>query len=136
MGSKRSFPRHLRFEVLERTLYDGEVLSPLDEKQVQGITEKLKTLGIKGVAVCLLHSYANPAHEKKVKEIFKKHYPEAVVSTSCEILPEFREYERMSTTAINTYVMPIIDRYLQDLQRMMREEGLTADLNVMQSNGA
>ena len=69
------------------------------------------------------------------KRFLKKHYPEAVVSTSHEILPEFREYERMSTTVINTYVMPIIDRYLQDLQRMMREEGLTADLNVMQSNG-
>jgi len=128
-------PRHLRFEVPERTLYDGEILRPLDEEQVRGIAEKLKGMGIRGVAVCLLHSYANPTHEKRIKEIFKEHYPEAVVSTSHEILPEFREYERMSTTVINTYVMPIIDRYLQDLQRMMREEGLTADLNVMQSNG-
>ena len=128
-------PRHLRFEVPERTLYDGEILRPLDEEQVRGIAEKLKGMGIRGVAVCLLHSYANPTHEKRIKEIFKEHYPEAVVSTSHGILPEFREYERMSTTVINTYVMPIIDRYLQDLQRMMREEGLTADLNVMQSNG-
>jgi N-methylhydantoinase A len=128
-------PRHLRFEVSERTLYDGKILRPLDEEGVRGIAEKLEKIGIKGVAVCLLHSYANPAHEKRIKEIFKKQYPEAVVSTSHEILPEFREYERMSTTVINTYVMPIIDRYLQDLRRMMREEGLTADLNVMQSNG-
>src|SRR4030042_3664917 len=103
--------------------------------RVKSIAEELKRKGIRGVAVCRLHSYSNPTHEKRVKEIFKKHYPEAVVSTSHEILPEFREYERMSTTVINTYVMPIIDRYLQDLQRMMREEGLTADLNVMQSNG-
>ena len=128
-------PRHLRFEVPERTLYDGEILRPLDEEQVRRIAEKLKRMGIRGIAVCLLHSYANPTHEKRIKEIFKKQYPEAVVSVSHEILPEFREYERMSTTVINTYVMPIIDRYLQDLQRMMREEGLTADLNVMQSNG-
>ncbi len=128
-------PRHLRFEVSERTLYDGKILRPLDEEEVRGIAGKLKEIGIKGVAVCLLHSYANPAHEKRIKEIFKTQYPEAVVSTSHEILPEFREYERMSTTVINAYVMPIIDRYLQDLQRMMREEGLTADLNVMQSNG-
>jgi N-methylhydantoinase A len=128
-------PRHLRFEVSERTLYDGEILRPLDEEQVRSIAEKLKKMEIRGIAVCLLHSYANPIHEEKVKEIFKSCYPEAVVSTSHEILPEFREYERMSTTVINTYVMPIIDRYLQDLQRMMREEGLTADLNVMQSNG-
>jgi N-methylhydantoinase A len=128
-------PRHLRFEVSERILYDGEILRPLDEKQVRSIAEKLKKMEIRGIAVCLLHSYANFIHEEKVKEIFKLCYPEAVVSTSHEILPEFREYERMSTTVINTYVMPIIDRYLQDLQTMMREEGLTADLNVMQSNG-
>jgi len=128
-------PRHLRFEVPERILYDGEILRPLDEEQVRSIAEKLKKMEIRGIAVCLLHSYANPIHEKRIKDIFKECYPEAVVSASHEILPEFREYERMSTTVINTYVMPIIDRYLQDLQRMMREEGLTADLNVMQSNG-
>ena len=128
-------PRHLRFEVSERTVYNGEILRPLDEGQVRDIAEKLKRMGIRGIAVCLLHSYANPTHEKRIKEIFKKQYPEAVVSASHEILPEFREYERMSTTVINAYVMPIIDRYLQDLQRMMREEGLLADLNVMQSNG-
>jgi N-methylhydantoinase A len=128
-------PRHFRFEVRERTLYDGEILKPLDQDQVQGIAEKLRGMGIRGVAVCLLHSYANPAHEKRIRAIFKENYPEAAVSTSHEILPEFREYERMSTTVINSYVMPIIDRYLQDLLRMMREGGLTADLNVMQSNG-
>ncbi len=128
-------PRHLRFEVSERTLYTGEIFRALDEKKILSIIEELKKKEIKGIAVCLLHSYANPTHEKRIKEIFKEQYPEAVVSTSHEILPEFREYERMSTTVINTYVMPIIDRYLQDLQRMMREEGLTADLNVMQSNG-
>lgn len=128
-------PRHLRFEMPERTLYNGEILRPLEEEKVRGTAEKLKKIGIRGVAVCLLHSYANPTHEKRIKEIFGEYYPEAVVSTSHEILPEFREYERMSTTVINTYVMPIIDRYLRDLQQMMRKEGLTADLNVMQSNG-
>ena len=128
-------PRHLRFEVSERTLYNGEILRPLNEEQVREIAGSLKKMGIKGIAVCLLHSYANPTHEKRIKELFEEKYPEAVVSTSHEILPEFREYERMSTTVINTYVMPIVDRYLQDLQRMMREGGLTADLNVMQSNG-
>ena len=118
-------PRHLRFEVSERTLYTGEIFRALDEKKILSIIEELKKKEIKGIAVCLLHSYANPTHEKRIKEIFKEQYPEAVVSTSHEILPEFREYERMSTTVINTYVMPIIDRYLQDLQRMMLEEGLT-----------
>jgi len=128
-------PRHLRFEVRERVLYKGEILRPLDEEKILSIIEELRRKGIKGIAVCLLHSYANPTHEKRIKELFKEQYPEAVVSTSHEILPEFREYERMSTTVINTYVMPIIDQYLQDLQKMMGEEGLTADLNVMQSNG-
>ena len=128
-------PRHRRFEVSERTLYTGEILKPLDEAQVRRIAGTVKRMGITGVAVCLLHSYANPSHEKRIKELFAEEYPEAVISTSHEILPEFREYERMSTTVINTYVMPIIDRYLQDLLQRMREEGLRADLNVMQSNG-
>lgn len=128
-------PRHLRFEVSERILYNGKILRPLNEEQVRGIARELRKKGIKGIAVCLLHSYANPIHEKRIKEIFKEEYPEAILSVSHEILPEFREYERMSTTVINSYVMPIIDQYLQDLLRMMNEGGVSTDLIVMQSNG-
>ena len=128
-------PRHLRFEVRERMLYDGQVLTPLEDVQVQSIIARLKKDGILAVAVCLLHSYANPAHEIRIKELFDLHYPEASVSLSWEVLPEIREYERMSTTVINAYVMPIIDQYLRELESRLERSSLTVDLNVMQSNG-
>jgi N-methylhydantoinase A len=128
-------PRHLRFEVRERMLYDGRVLVPLDQDQVRSIIARLKRDGIMAVAVCLLHSYANPAHEIRIKELFDVHYPEASVSLSWDVLPEIREYERMSTTIINAYVMPIIERYLRELEGRLDHSRLTVDLNVMQSNG-
>jgi N-methylhydantoinase A len=99
------------------------------------VIDTLKGLGITAVAVCLLHSYANPDHEIRLKELFAEHYPQATVSLSCEILPEIREYERMSTTVINSYVMPIIEGYLAVLEGRMKDTGLSVDLNVMQSNG-
>lgn len=128
-------PRHMRFEIDERTLFDGQVKKNLDESEIASVIERLKSEGINTVAVCLLHSYANPAHEIRIKELFEQHYPESTVSLSSEILPEIREYERMSTTVINAYVMPIIDRYLADLKGKIKEAGLAVDLNVMQSNG-
>lgn len=128
-------PRHMRFEVSERTLYTGEILEELNESEILDIIERLKSKGVKTAAVCLLHSYANPGHEMRIKDLFQSHYPESTVSLSCEILPEIREYERMSTTVINAYVMPIIEQYLQDLRGRMKEGGLQVALNVMQSNG-
>jgi N-methylhydantoinase A len=128
-------PRHRRFEVSERVLYNGDILEELDEGGVLEIIHRLKTAEVRTIAVCLLHSYANPIHELRIKEMFRTHYPESTVSLSCEILPEIREYERMSTTAINAYVMPIIDRYLEDLRNRMKTAGLGISLNVMQSNG-
>ncbi len=128
-------PRRRRYEVEERVLYDGTVAQELNEGLVREIIGELKSKSIGAVAVCLLHSYANPDHEIRIKELFRELYPEASVSLSCEILPEIREYERMSTTAINAYVMPIIERYLADLQERMKEAGLSVELNVMQSNG-
>lgn len=128
-------PRHMRFEVSERVLYDGSILEELNESEVLDIIHRLKVQGVKTVAVCLLHSYANPKHEVRIKDLFQSHYPESTVSLSFAILPEIREYERMSTTVINAYVMPIIERYLEDLGRKMTEAGLSVALNVMQSNG-
>lgn len=128
-------PRHLRFEVTERMLFNGQIRAELNEDDVIDIIANLKAGRIDTVAVCLLHSYANPVHELRIKALFKDHYPEATISLSSEILPEIREYERMSTTAINAYVMPIIERYLTDLKGKIKDAGLTVDLNVMQSNG-
>ena len=128
-------PRHLRFEVGERTLYTGSVLEDLDDDEVLEVIDQIKGRGITTVAVCLLHAYANPKHERRIKALFEAHYPQASISLSSEILPEIREYERTSTTCINAYVMPIIERYLADLRERITRAGLTVDLNVMQSNG-
>jgi N-methylhydantoinase A len=128
-------PRHLRFAVRERVLWNGEVLRPLDEPHTRRLIEQLRQKRIPAIAVCLLHCYANPLHERRIKELCEEIYPEAEVSVSHEILPEFREYERTSTTVINSYVMPIIGRYLHDLRQMVRTDGLAVELNVMQSNG-
>ena len=128
-------PRSKRFEINERTLFNGEVKTPLDDAEVLKAIDTLKDRGITAVAVCLLHSYANPGHELRVKELFTEHYPQATVSLSSEILPEIREYERMSTTVINSYVMPIIEGYLAVLEGRMKDAGLSVELNVMQSNG-
>ncbi len=128
-------PRHLRFEVDERMLYNGRIQIELNENEVLNIIDRLKSKRIRTLAVCLLHSYINPAHEKRIKKLFEKYYPEASVSISSDILPEIREYERMSTTVINAYVMPIIERYLTDLNQKMSDSAIAVTLNVMQSNG-
>ena len=128
-------PRHLRFEVLERTLYTGEIKQPLEEEAVRFAAEQIAERKIKVVAVCLLHSYANPIHERRVREILLERIPGLKVSLSSEVLPEFKEYERMSTTVINAYVMPIVERYLQQIQDRLKQLNVKSDLHIMQSNG-
>ncbi len=128
-------PRRLRFEVPERIIYTGEILKPLETEVVQEIAQKLKKEKVEAAAVCLLHSYANSKHEKIIKEILQKEYPELIVSISSEILSEFREYERMSTVTINAYVMPKVNRYVSHLEGKLKEMGVKSDLYIMQSNG-
>ncbi|MBW1712024.1 MAG: hydantoinase/oxoprolinase family protein [Deltaproteobacteria bacterium] len=121
--------RHLRFEVPERVLYTGQVAQPLDEEAVRLVAQEIV------VAVCLLHSYANPAHEQRVREIVEEAAPGVKVSISSEVLPEFKEFERMNTTVINAYVMPIVERYLQQIMASLANLGAETGLNIMQSNG-
>lgn len=128
-------PRSLCYGVPERTLHTGEILRALDETRVREIIADIRGRGIKSVAVCLLHSYANPAHEQIVKAILQDGYPEAFVTVSSEILPEYREYERMSTVCINAYVMPKVNSYVKHLQDELRLMGVGSDLYIMQSNG-
>ena len=128
-------PRHLRFEVPERVFYTGEVQRPLDEAAVRAIAQQIKVNAVGVVAVCLLHSYINPDHERRVRDILVEEVPELKVSLSSDVLPEFKEYERMSTTVINAYVMPIVERYLQRIVGSLRETGVNTGLNIMQSNG-
>lgn len=133
--AKPIIPRHLRYEVYERILYTGEVLRELDEKQVKDIAKDLKRKEVQAVAVCLLHSYAYPKHEQKIKDILLEEIPDLFITISSEILPEFREYERMSTVCINAYVMPKVNKYVADLMKQLHKLEVKSGLYIMQSNG-
>src|ERR1051325_6561251 len=131
----RLVPRTLRLEVDERPYATGEVLKSLDEKSALDAIAVLKTAGVESIAVCLLHSYANPIHERRVGELLQQKFPQAYVSLSHEILREFREYERTSTTVLNCYVGPIVTRYLSSLEKALGASGFRGTFRVMQSNG-
>ena len=128
-------PRYLRLGVAERIDATGEVLTPLREASVAAAVATLRRLRVEVVAVCLLHAYANPAHERLVADYCARHYPELAVCLSSEVLPQYREYERVSSTVLNAAVMPILDRYLGEMERRLREAGFHAPLHVMQGMG-
>ena len=128
-------PRELRFEVTERLAADGSVVTPLVEADVLRAAEALAREGVEAVAVCFLHSYANPAHEQRAGEILRRELPGVFVTLSCELLPEIREYERTSTTVINAYVGPPVATYIRNLAAALRRAGLNGQLLVMQSTG-
>jgi N-methylhydantoinase A len=127
--------RRWSFEVSERLDADGQVLTPLDSAQVRHIARQLKAAGVEAVVCCLLHSYINPTHERQVAAILREEYPEAFLSVSADVCPEFREYLRASTTAVNAAVMPLVSRYLEALETRLRGRGVTAPFYVMQSSG-
>ena len=128
-------PRNLRFEVDERLDANGRVIRELDLDQLNELIEKLKKEDIEAIAICFLHSFVNPTHEEIVETIIKKEFPECFVSISSQILPQKREYERTSTTVINSYVGPPVSRYLFALIQKLKLSNLTNRLTVMQSSG-
>jgi N-methylhydantoinase A len=128
-------PRNMRIEVDERTLYDGTIEKKLDKRELKTITKRLSKLGVESVAVSFIHSYANPAHEKATKAILSKLLPKASLSISSEILPEWREYERTSTTAINAYVQPKTRKYMHVIEGTLRSHGFSGRVFIMQSSG-
>ena len=128
-------PRELRFEIPERVLYTGEIKLPLQEKPTRKILKRLNAQGIKNIAVCLLHSYVNASHEEKLRELIQQEIPTATVSLSSEILPEFKEFERMSTTTVNSYVLPSVGSYLRQLEKGLTSLNIPSKLHLMQSNG-
>ena len=128
-------PRRLRFEVEERTGPKGEVLTALNKKQLKSLAKKLENESVRSVAVALLFSYINQRHEREIEEILKKTLPKIHISLSSEIAPEYREYERTSTTVVNAVLAPIISNYLDDLQTEIRKLEVKAPLCVMQSDG-
>jgi N-methylhydantoinase A len=129
-------PRRLRFEVSERLGPRGEVWAELDETGVHEVAGRLRDEKVEAVAIALLHSYVDDEHERRVEQIVKDAVGEGVfVTRSSEILPEIREYERTSTAVVNAYVGPAITRYLGSLVERLREAGIAAELEVMQSAG-
>jgi len=128
-------PRYLRLEATERVNAKGEIVQELDENEVKGAIEKLVREGVQSVAVCLLHSYANPIHEIKIRDIIRSYYPELYVSLSHIVCREYREYERTSSTVIDVYIKPIVENYLENLEQDFQKRGFGGKFFIARSGG-
>ncbi len=128
-------PRYLRQEVKERIGADGEVVHPLDEASVREALGELGAEEVEAVAVCLLFSFRNPENERRIREICREVFPEASVTISSDVAPEFREFERTSTTVLNAYLLPITSRYIDSLTMRLEERYGEMDLRIMQASG-
>lgn len=128
-------PRYLRHEITERMTYRGEVHTPLAMSELEPILDALRTEGVQAIAICLLHSYANPAHEQALLAAVRSRCPELSVVASHQISREWREYERTNTTVLSAYVQPLAERYLRELEGRLRQRGCNGALYIMQSNG-
>ena len=133
--SREILPAPMRFEVHERMDHNGRVQRSLDLGEVRaGVETLVRRYGIESLAVCLLHSYQNPSHEQQIRALVTGEFPELCISTSAEVLPFMREYERFTTTSINAYVQPMVDRYLKGLESGLAQQGFGGDLYITSSN--
>jgi len=129
-------PQSRTEEIPERMDYQGTVLEPLDEQAVREAAQRLKAKGVQAVAVCYLFSFRNPVHEERTAEILANEEPAWRISLSSRVLPVIREYPRLSTTVVDAYVGPIMERYLVKLDHRLKERGIvTPQIFLMQSNG-
>ena len=128
-------PRHWRFEVAERMLSDGTAKTPLTDEEISGVVRGLRQTGAEACAVCFLFAFLNPKHEQMVAERLRAEFPDVYVSVSSEVQPEFREYERLSTTVLNAYLQPRMDRYLRTLADQVADAMPSAQLGINQSSG-
>ncbi|MFC4403404.1 hydantoinase/oxoprolinase family protein [Gracilibacillus xinjiangensis] len=128
-------PRRFRIGIPERLDKEGNVIKELDEKAVRDSVRQFVNEGMEAIAVCFLFSFVNPAHERRVKEIIAEEAPDLFVSISSEVLPQIREFERVSTTIVNAYTGPTMQSYLNHLESKLRQQGFQGELFVMQSNG-
>lgn len=128
-------PRPLRHTLAERIRSDGAVEAPVDEEALDEILDELARTGVESIAVCLVFSYLNPAHERLVGERIRQRHPDLYLSLSSEILPQIKEYDRLSTTAVNAYVGPVYARYLGRMKEQAAGLGLAGDILTMTSNG-
>jgi N-methylhydantoinase A len=127
--------RSLTFEVPERMNSKGEVLLPLDETAVENLIAVLREAEVEAIAVCLLHAWANPSHERRLGALLRKALPDVFVTLSHEILREYREYERTSTTVLNAYVGPRVKNYLRRLEERLKRDLFAGKIQIMRSNG-
>src|SRR3989442_3603409 len=127
--------RKHRFEVVERLAADGAVLIPLDPASVERALDAAAAAGVEALAVCLLHAYLNPAHERAVADAAKGRYPKLPVSCSADVVAEYREFERFSTTVLNAYLQPIMDSYLAGLEERLRATGYAHGVLTVASSG-
>ncbi|MEC1525418.1 hydantoinase/oxoprolinase family protein [Neobacillus niacini] len=127
--------RRNRLVVSERITADGDVLIPLDEEKTREHIRKLKEAKVDAIAVCFLFSFKNPQHENRVKEIILEEYPDVFLSISNEVLPQYREYERFSTVALNAFIGPKTSKYIKKLKKNLEDMGVKSELHLMQSNG-
>lgn len=128
-------PRDLRYEVTERTLANGDIKNPLDETEVRKAAAALMAAGAESLVVMFINSYANPAHEQQAANIVREVWPNAWINCSSDILPEIREFERASTTAMNAYLQPVVGRYLDAMSTRLHDEGFGGSVFIVQSNG-
>jgi N-methylhydantoinase A len=128
-------PRNMVFEITERIGSDSEVSIPLDEGRAVTVLKEIAQLGPESIALCLFHSYVNPAHEQQVARMIRNYIPNAYLALSSEVWPEVGEYERAATTVISAYVGPMFSRYVTDLDQTLKQNGIRCGLEIMQSSG-
>ena len=128
-------PRDLRLQVPERVRHDGSVETPLDEAALRVAVQRLKAAGVAAVAICFLYSFIRPEHEATALRILREEFPAAFASVSHQVAPEFREYERMSTTVVNAYLGPVMQSYIERLADRLAALGIRAAPHLTQSNG-
>jgi N-methylhydantoinase A len=128
-------PRRLRYGIDERVLADGTVDHPMRTDEIAALVPTLRESGVEAVAVSFLHSYRHPEHERAAAEVLRRELPDVPVTLSSEVSPEVGEYHRTSTTVANAYVLPIFNRYLEQLEKNLKEDGIDAPLHIMLSTG-
>lgn len=129
-------PSGLNCTVTERIRYDGSIETPLDEEETRQVVRYLKEQGVAAIAVCTLFSFINPVHEERIEEIIHEEFPEAYVTTSSRLAPEFREFSRMSTTVMNSYLGPVMEKYVNNFRDSIAGIGIKVEPYVTQSNGS
>ena len=129
-------PSGLNCTVPERIRYDGNIETPLDEEETRKVVRWLKAQGVQAIAVCTLFSFINPAHEERIGQIIEEEFPEAYVTLSSRLAPEFREFSRMSTTVMNSYLGPVMKKYVNNFRSSIEGLGIKVEPYVTQSNGS